>query len=135
MDFILDCSVTMSWCFADELTLYSKKVRSSLEEYSALVPVLWKIEVSNCLYTAHKKNRISEAAEFYFLELLKELSIQVSSIQLQTSEILRICKEHKLTAYDACYFHLAITQNLPLATLDKDLRHAVLKAGGKIYLE
>jgi predicted nucleic acid-binding protein len=117
------------------MTSYSKEILSSLEKISAFVPMIWKMEVANSLYTAHKKKRISEATEFYFLELLKGLPIEPLPIQLEVSELLMICKEYNLTSYDACYFYLATSHDLPIATLDKDLHNAIVKADGKIYME
>jgi len=36
---------------------------------------------------------------------------------------------HRLTSYDAIYLDLAIRRNLPLATLDDDLRKTAKKLG------
>jgi predicted nucleic acid-binding protein len=44
-------------------------------------------------------------------------------------ELLRRALELGLTSYDAMYIDLALTENLPLATLDKGLRAAAAKAG------
>jgi predicted nucleic acid-binding protein len=38
---------------------------------------------------------------------------------------LRLAERHQLTLYDAAYLELALRRNLPLATLDEDLRRAV----------
>ena len=40
------------------------------------------------------------------------------------AETLRLAERHKLTLYDAAYLELAQRRNLPLATLDRDLRRA-----------
>jgi predicted nucleic acid-binding protein len=45
-----------------------------------------------------------------------------------------VSREFKLSGYDAQYLELAKRKNLPLATLDKTLRKAALKAGVPIYL-
>ena len=37
-DFVLDCSVTMAWCFDDEATPYTDGVRDSLADKRAVVP-------------------------------------------------------------------------------------------------
>jgi hypothetical protein len=36
--FVLDCSVTMAWCFDDEATSYTDGVRDSLADIRAVVP-------------------------------------------------------------------------------------------------
>lgn len=47
MPFVLDCSVTMSWVFADEANATTEALRESLIEDMAVVPALWSIEVAN----------------------------------------------------------------------------------------
>jgi predicted nucleic acid-binding protein len=44
-------------------------------------------------------------------------------------EAFRVSTETGLSAYDAVYFDLARRDSLPLATLDKNLRQAAVKAG------
>ncbi len=46
MPFVLDASITMSWCFADESTPYSRGVLQSLLDTYAEVPVLWPLRLS-----------------------------------------------------------------------------------------
>jgi predicted nucleic acid-binding protein len=43
--------------------------------------------------------------------------------------ILELAIQHNLTVYDAVYLDLALRLNLPLATLDLDLRKAATTAG------
>ena len=45
--FVLDCSVTMAWCFDDEATPYTDGVRDSLADMRAVVPSIWPLEVAN----------------------------------------------------------------------------------------
>jgi len=40
------------------------------------------------------------------------------------SSILRLCRQHQLSSYDAAYLDLAQIEGVPLATLDKNLRAA-----------
>jgi predicted nucleic acid-binding protein len=51
------------------------------------------------------------------------------------NSLLPLAREHKLSAYDAAYLDLAIREGLPLATLDKGLKRAAVKAGVSIYPE
>jgi predicted nucleic acid-binding protein len=43
-----------------------------------------------------------------------------------------LCRAHRLTSYDALYLDLAVRRDLPLATLDTDLRKAAGKLGVKL---
>jgi hypothetical protein len=46
MDFVLDCSVTMAWCFEDQVTPYSETALEALSSGQALVPSVWPLEVA-----------------------------------------------------------------------------------------
>jgi len=54
-----------------------------------------------------------------------------AGIQLAVAAISR---EYKLSGYDAQYLELAVRRNLPIATLDKDLRKAAKRASVPIHL-
>ena len=47
--FVIDCSITMAWCFSDESTPMASKVQDRLENETALVPAQWYLEVANVL--------------------------------------------------------------------------------------
>jgi predicted nucleic acid-binding protein len=44
-------------------------------------------------------------------------------------DTLQLARRFKLSAYDACYFELALREGMTLATLDNDLRSAMLQTG------
>jgi predicted nucleic acid-binding protein len=48
------------------------------------------------------------------------------------TDVHRLAVAHRLTSYDAAYLELALRRNLPLATLDGDLRLACRTAGVQI---
>ncbi len=52
--FVIDNSVAMSWCFADEGNSYAEAVLESLEAGEALVPAIWPLEVGNVLLVAER---------------------------------------------------------------------------------
>lgn len=135
--FVLDCSVTMAWCFEDEACSYSDNVLMSLKNYKnrALVPSLWKLEVTNVLLMAERKKRILEADMLHFIRFLKQLPLDIEkdNDSVSMGDLVLIGKTHQLTAYDACYLHMAISLGLPLATVDKRLEEAAKQAGVSIY--
>lgn len=57
--FVVDASLTLSWCFADEATPYSRSVLVSLQTTFAVVPALWPFEVANALVFAERRQRIT----------------------------------------------------------------------------
>jgi len=128
---VIDCSVTMAWCFGDEATAGSAKVQDRLGKEAAVVPAHWFLEVTNVLVMAERRKRITAAASVEFLTLLETLEIQVDeeSARRAFSHLLPLCRQHGLTSYDAAYLDLALRRRLPLATLDDDLRSAARQLG------
>lgn len=132
--FVLDCSLTMAWCFLDEATPTTKKLLESMGGASAVVPAWWYLELTNALAMAERKGRIAAAQVAGFAALIESLSIEVdvSAHQRAFSHLLPLCRMHQLTSYDAMYLDLALVRQLPLATLDESLRRAAKKAGVKL---
>ncbi len=119
----------MSWCFEDEATPKSDALLDRVVNDSALVPALWRLEVSNVLLAAERRSRISEAQATRFIALLGQLPITVDSDGASMSELLTVGRAHGLSAYDTEYLALAAKRGLPLATTDMQLRAACKSAG------
>jgi predicted nucleic acid-binding protein len=128
---IVDCSITMAWCFSDETTKETAEVQDRLITEAAIVPAHWQLEVVNVLVMAEKRNRISAQDADGFLLLLRGLDIQTDSETATRvfDHVLPLCRTHSLTSYDAAYLDLAIRLQLPLASLDEALRRAASSAG------
>ncbi len=128
---VIDCSITMAWCFGDEATVGAARVQDRLEKDAALVPAHWFLEVTNVLAMAERRKRITAAASLDFLTFLEAMDIQVDEEPARRafSHLLPLCRQHGLTSYDAAYLDLALRRRLPLATLDDDLRSAARQLG------
>lgn len=131
--FILDSSISMSWCFEDEADEYSEQVLRSLNEYKAIVPSLWILEVTNVLLTAEKHNRLNTADSVRFLQILDSLPVYISDCSFTTLELLGTARNYNLTSYDAMYLLLAMHEGLSMATKDKALINACNSAGVNIF--
>ena len=131
MPFVLDASVAVSSYLTDENSVYAARVMALLEEDQAIVPALWPTEVANALLVAWRRKRIDDAGLSETIELLLHLGVYVRQKPLYwvVTKILDLAKEQGLTAYDATYLDLAMTENLPLATQDTDLRTAAVRVG------
>jgi len=137
--FVLDASVTIRWALQDGSAAdrtYADQVLDSFAVTFALVPALWYSETIHVLRCAEDDGKFGESALTGFVYRLGQLHIELdaaapSGVQLAVAAISR---EFKLTGYDAQYLELARRRNMPLATLDKDLRKASKKAGVPIYL-
>ena len=129
---IIDCSVTIAWCFDDEATPETDRLRQKVAREAALVPVHWMLEVVNVLHVAERKKRLTPAKSSEFLRLLGGFDIQTDAVSpagAGADRLLSLCRAHGLTSYDAQYLDLALRERLPLATLDGDLRKSAAKAG------
>jgi predicted nucleic acid-binding protein len=123
MPFVIDASITMSWCFADESAPYSRGVLQSLLDTYAEVPALWLFEVANVLAVGERRQRITAALSDEFLKALSGLDIRIEprTSPVASMDLLVLVRRYGLTAYDAAYLELAKRKGLPLATLDKEL--------------
>lgn len=129
--FVVDCSVAMAWLFHDEATPRTADLLNRLTNETALVPAWWFIEITNVLAFAERKGRITSAQSDAFIADLDRLGIERDDAAPDRAftHLLALCRVHKLTSYDAIYLDLAVRRNLPLATLDDDLRKTAKKLG------
>jgi len=132
--FVLDCSVTMAWIFDDEDDPHAAAVRDRLDHGMAIVPSIWPLEVCNALVVAERRRRVSRAEAVRFLEVLRQLPIDVDAMPTLASVdgAFQLARETGLSLYDAAYLELAATHGLPLATLDAALGTAAGKVGVEI---
>lgn len=123
MLFILDASVALSWCFADEASRESRAVLNFLLENDAEVPAIWPLEIANTLAINERKHRITTAQSDEFLATLADLNICVEAHfpALTPKDVFPLIRRHGLSAYDAAYLELAKRKGLQLATFDRQL--------------
>lgn len=131
MAFVVDASVTMAWCFADEATAYTRAVLHRLRTADALAPAIWPLEVTNVLLVGERRQRISASDATAFLQRLQPLPIGVDDAGVSAAWGLTVAlaRQHGLSAYDAAYLELAMRQAIPLATCDSRLQQAAQAAG------
>ncbi len=139
MAFVLDNSVSMRWLLASTKKTdqnYAEKVLKSMLNNEAYVPNLWHLEATNVLLSAKKRSEIDAGEIEIFISQLENLPVHTdaSTSKQAFNRTLALADAYKLSSYDAAYLELAIREGLPIATLDKDLRKAVKKAGIEIYL-
>lgn len=120
---MLDVSITMAWCFADEATAQTWTILDRLQSEGAVVPSLWPLEVANVLLMAERRQRITATQASAFIEQLSQLPIHIEDQKAHRAlhEIYALAKTFNLTAYDASYLELAICNHLALATTDRAL--------------
>lgn len=129
---VIDASIALSWCFADERTSASQKLLERVILSGALVPNLWHLEICNSLLIGEIKGRITIES---IIEQFKNFDDMPIEVDFQTSSaawgsIARIARIHKLTSYDAAYVELAQRYSIELATRDK----AMIKAATSLQI-
>ena len=129
MAFVLDSSVALSWCFEDEVTEATLRIRERLSTERAVVPSLWLLEVANVLLLGARRGRLTAEAAAEFADLWVGLPIDVVEPERDIADLMQLAGEHRLTAYDAAYLQVAAARRLPLATLDATLAEAARSAG------
>lgn len=134
MPVVVDASVALAWALPDEGSAYADLVLSIADAEGVMVPDLWPREVANGLAMAFNRGRLTVEDEESFLTALAELSIEVD--HGAPLDIIRggvaLAQQYGLTAYDAAYVEVAERERLPLATLDRRMGDAALRAGVRV---
>ena len=129
--FVLDSSVALAWCFEDETSPAADRVLDLLESGEAIVPAIWPAEVWNALLAGERRRRISAAGVSRSLALLRNLNIRLDSKdpRIRVDEWVSLARSQKLSVYDAAYLAVAMSEGMPLATLDRTLAGAARRLG------
>jgi predicted nucleic acid-binding protein len=131
VSFIVDSSVSLSWCFEDERTPATKALLERVGEGGTLVPQHWPLEVLNGLMMAERRQRIDAPRRQRLADFLCDLPITLDTET--TTQVWRatqrLAERFRLTIYDAVYLELAQRKHLPLASLDEELRRAGASLG------
>jgi predicted nucleic acid-binding protein len=130
--FVLDASVALAWVLDNPAPVYALEVRQELlRGMRGLVPALWHLEIANGLAMAERRRDLSAADVEDALEQIQATAASKVDTYLDLvplREALENARAFQLTAYDAVYLELARREGLALATLDKGLRAAAVKA-------
>lgn len=112
MDFVIDNSIVMSWCFNDQRSDYADTVLDSLTSLTALAPSIWPLEVGNVLLVAERRKRL-------------RIFVEQESPERILKEVFALARSNHLSSYDASYLDLAMSKGGPIASLDQNLVQAI----------
>ncbi|MHC5748477.1 MAG: type II toxin-antitoxin system VapC family toxin [Nostoc sp.] len=131
MQFVLDCSVAISWCLVDENNPTANAILAIMPDAEAFVPGIWSLEIANVLLVAERRNRMTQDQSEEAITLLQSLLIQVDTATDANAlgATLTLGRQEGLAAYDAAYLELALRLGLPLATIDQRLALAATRCG------
>lgn len=134
---VLDASVTLAWFLDRPISRYAIQVNRDLEGGArAIVPWLWLLEVPNGLLMAHRRGLLSADDADDAIKNVEDLlagPIAIHATIPAVREVLATARTLQLTCYDAMYVDIARSEGIPLATLDKDLRTAAVRAGVDLF--
>lgn len=98
-------------------------VMDAFSRKNACSPDLLRHEVRSVLLMAERRKRIQSELVLASLVRLHQLPITIADSS-DDALVISLARKHQLSAYDAACLALAITEDIPLATLDKKLRQA-----------
>jgi len=130
--FVVDASAALAWCFEDEASSWTDGLLERLRQGDRIVvPAHWPAEILNGLLVAQRRKRIGAGQPALFGDEPARLPIETepAHTSLQAKTVLALGEKHGLTVYDAAYLELALRRQLPLGTLDSDLRKAAQAEG------
>ena len=135
MDWVLDSSIALALALPDETSEQANHFFRQITSKNILwVPALWWYEIANALIGAQRRKRLTERDRMRLTELYRMLPVRTDTV-LDSDAMYRfhaLAIQHELSAYDAAYLELAQRRALGLATLDRRLRSAALRAGVKV---
>jgi predicted nucleic acid-binding protein len=131
LSIVVDSSVALTWCFEDEQTPASLALLEMVVEAGAVAPTLWPLEVLNALIMAERRKRVDASQRQRLSGFLRDLPIVLDdeTATQAWSATIQLAERHRLSVYDAAYLELAQRRDLPLASLDQELRAAAEVAG------
>jgi predicted nucleic acid-binding protein len=131
MALVLDSSMALAWVYADEISDPVRGVFDQVKRDGAWIPMLWRWEVANVLQMNVRRGRHGADFRDAALSNLAWFPIRVDARAEPEAWLgtLGLAERHGLTVYDAAYLEISVRRQLPLATLDRQLRDAAAREG------
>lgn len=129
MPFVLDNSVVSGWLLDNQATPYTSAVADRLLTDRAVAPSLLRLEYTNVLRTACKRQHLTAQQAQEAIAELAALPIDIDRELPDPGQLLALALRYELTSYDAAYLDLALRRQLPVATQDAALAEAARIAG------
>jgi predicted nucleic acid-binding protein len=123
MAFVVDVSIAAAWILPDEASPAADRLLAALNGGRAFAPSLFWHEARSIVTMAERRGRIGKGEAFSYLAALRALPLDTRG-DGPDGAIVNLAMAHGLSSYDATYLALALSERLPLATLDKKLAAA-----------
>jgi predicted nucleic acid-binding protein len=127
--FVIDASVTLAWLFDEDSS--ANRIGAILDGAELVAPWLWRLEVVNVILVRERRKLLSIARGAQLLELLEDWAVEMMGEPPSRSltGLAAAARPHQLSAYDAIYLDVAMSQGLPLFTGDNNLRNTAVRIG------
>ncbi len=135
MPLVVDASVALAWCFADEENDLASRALEVAATQGMLVPSIWLYEIANVLFLGVRRDRLGPGDLPQVIGLFERLQITAVDLALDdlVGEVASLALEHGLSVYDASYLFLALRERAPIATADRRLLAAAEAAGCVVF--
>jgi predicted nucleic acid-binding protein len=128
MPFVVDASIVGAWLLPGERAPETDALLQRTAAEDALAPDLLWHELRSVIVGAIRRGRIAEADLDPILAALRSVALR-NVADGEAAAVIRLALHHRLSSYDATYLAVALVQQLPLATLDRQLRRAAKTEG------
>ena len=131
MALVIDASLAAAWFLPDEHNAAADRIMAELDKNPGRAPSLFWFETRNLFLVAERRGRLRPGEAATTMSQLRGFPILDEGTGSDRF-VLALAERHGLSGYDASYLALALSQNLPLATLDKRLVAAARAQGVEV---
>ena len=128
MALVVDASLAAAWFLPDEHNDAADQIMAKLDQNPGRAPSLFWFETRNLFLVAERRGRLQPGEATTTMAQLRGFPILDEGTGADRL-VLALAERHGLSGYDASYLALAMSQNLPLATLDRKLAAAARAQG------
>ena len=126
MTLVIDASAVLAWLLPDEVSVDLSTLIAAHD--GGFAPSLLWVEVRNSLIMSERRSRIPFGGVERFTATFDKLHLTYDTTP-NSRTVLALCRDHRLTAYDALYLELALRRKASLVTGDARLAEAARKSG------
>lgn len=133
--FVVDCSVVAGMFLADEASPLAAAVRDGCWSLKLVAPPLLRVEFANVALSARRKGRLDAVAFRELLDQGERFPVHYDPTDPSLPTYAEAAWDFGVTSYDYAYLDCARRRSLPLATLDRRLADAALRAGVEVLTD
>jgi predicted nucleic acid-binding protein len=132
---VVDCSVIAGMFLADEASPLAAAVRDRCWSLRLVAPPLLRVEFANVALSARRKGRLDALAFRELLDQGERIPVHYDPTDPSLPTYAEAAWDFGVTSYDYAYLDCARRRGLPLATLDRRLAEAALRAGVEVLTD